>query len=74
MKDFYAVRGLIKASKYRTEGNFAKIMDLSSRSLSLKLNGERAFTLPEVQLMVSLLEIPTNRIQYYFFGNTVQNN
>lgn len=58
--------------KYKTRGKFAEAMDISERSLSLKLNGKVPFTQQEILKACELLEIDNSDIGIYFFTAIVQ--
>ena len=47
-------------------------MNLSERSMSLKLNNKRRFTQPEIVKACEILEIPLNESASYFFVLVVQ--
>lgn len=53
--------------KFGTQGKFAEAMDLSERSVSLKLNNQVGWKQNEITLATKLLEIPFDEIQDYFF-------
>lgn len=57
-----------------TQSRFAKLMDLSERSISLKLNGKIPWTQVEMQKAIEILEIPLEEIQNYFFRFQVHKN
>ena len=60
--------------KFSTQGHFAEKMEVSERSLSLKLNGKRPFKQGEITKACQLLEIDDAEIPAYFFTLKVQNN
>lgn len=51
-----------------TQAAFAEKIGLSERSVSLKLNGKRAWKQGEIGEACKILEIPTNQIDQYFFA------
>ncbi len=53
--------------KFGTQLAFAQAMELSERSVSLKLNNKVPFTQPEISKAIVLLEANENDIQPYFF-------
>lgn len=57
---------------FGTQGNFAKAMGMSERTLSLKMNCSRAWKQPEIVLACHLLGIDTSKIGIYFFTRKVQ--
>lgn len=65
--------GLIVA-KYRTRSAFAKALNISERSLSLKLNNKVPFTQKEIDNAVELLGIRATQISSYFFNKNVKGN
>ena len=52
--------------KYGTQKAFAKALNISERSLSLKMNSKRDFTGPELIEMVRLLHINPIEFGTYF--------
>ncbi len=59
---------------YKTRANFAKALDLSERSLSLKLNNKVGWKQKEIAKAIELLKIDESEILLYFFDIEVQNN
>ncbi|MFT8392671.1 MAG: DUF739 family protein [Liquorilactobacillus ghanensis] len=57
---------------YGTQYNFAKALEVSERTLSLKLNNKRAWTQTEMSKCIKLLNIPEKNIPQYFFASKVQ--
>lgn len=57
---------------YGTQYNFAKEMNLSERSLSLKLNNKVRWKDTEISKASSLLSIDEAEIPKYFFKQKVQ--
>ncbi len=51
-----------------TQANFAEKIGLSERTVSLKLNGKRAWKQPEISAACQILRIPTSEIDQYFFA------
>lgn len=70
--DYSKLRGKI-VEKFGTQTEFSKAMNLSERTMSLKLNGERAWKQDEICRAVGLLELSNEDIQDYFFTLKVQN-
>ncbi|MDE5779165.1 MAG: DUF739 family protein [Lachnospiraceae bacterium] len=62
------------AEKYGSQVKFAENLGLSTRSISLKLNGKRQFKQSEITQICSMLDIPENEIASYFFSIKVQNS
>lgn len=60
------LRGLIK-EKGLTESDLAKEINLSSSSLSCRLNGKTDWTVPEVRAVCDVLGIEKSEISKYFF-------
>lgn len=60
------LRGLIK-EKGLSESELAKEINLSSSSLSLRLNGKVDWTVPEVRAICDVLQIDKSDISQYFF-------
>lgn len=56
-------------SQYR----FAEAMEWSDRTLSLKMNGIRAWKQTDICKAISLLHLNENDIPSYFFAEKVQN-
>lgn len=69
--NYNKLRGKI-VEKTRTNKEFAERMNMSERTLSLKLNGERAWKQPEIVKAISLLGLTPEDIQPYFFNIEVQ--
>lgn len=69
--DYRKLLGKI-VEKYGTQIEFAKAMELSERSLSLKLNGKVHFKQTEIVKACQLLNINTADIADYFFNYKVQ--
>lgn len=57
-----------------TNKQFAKLMELSERSLSLKINNKVPFSQSEIDRAVEILGIKQSDIFNYFFTRKVQNN
>lgn len=58
--------------KFKSQTKFAEAMDLSTRSLSLKLNNERDFKQKEISKACQLLVIEADEIADYFFTPEIQ--
>lgn len=69
--DYNKLRGRI-VEKYGSQMSFAKAMDMSERTLSLKMSGKRAWKQPEMCLAIALLELSESDIKDYFFTLKVQ--
>lgn len=69
--DYSKLKGRI-VEKCGCQQNFAKLVGLSERSISLKLNNERFFKQSEIQKCIEVLEIKYEDIQKYFFTQKVQ--
>ena len=57
---------------FGSQQKFAKAMDWSERTLSLKLNGNRAWKQPDIMKAIRLLQLSVSDIQEYFFTMEVQ--
>lgn len=64
--DYSKLNGLI-IEKCNSQGGFAKEMDLSERSVSLKLNGKVGWKQSEIDRACNLLGIESKYIGLYFF-------
>lgn len=62
--------GRIK-EKFKTQERFAEAMNMSPRSISLKLNNKREWKQNEIDKACELLEIPTSEIGEFFFLPTL---
>ena len=51
---------------------FAKAMNWSERTLSLKINGKRSWKQPDIMKAVRILKLSESDIQEYFFDVKVQ--
>ena len=60
------LRGLIR-EKGLSEADFAKKINLSSSSLSCRLNGKVDWTIPEVRAACEILNINHTDVSKYFF-------
>lgn len=69
--DYSALEKLIK-SVYGTISAFGKAMNLSERTMSLKMNSLIPWTQPEMEEAAELLGFPKADIQIYFFTLKVQ--
>lgn len=70
--DYSKLNGRI-VEKCGNQGNFAKQMELSERSISLKLNNKISWKQLEIQKAIDVLGLTTNQIKDYFFTPKVQN-
>lgn len=70
--DYSKLNGRI-VEKCGSQGNFAKQMELSERSISLKLNNKISWKQLEIQKAIDVLGLTTNQIKDYFFTPKVQN-
>lgn len=70
--DYSKLKGKI-VEKFSTQYAFAKEFGWSERTLSLKLNGNRAWKQPDICKAIELLGLTKNDIQEYFFDEKVQN-
>ncbi|WP_307975902.1 DUF739 family protein [uncultured Streptococcus sp.] len=69
--DYSKLLGRI-TEKFGTQANFSQAMELSERSISLKLNNKVSWKDEEIARAVELLEIDFNEIPLYFFKYKVQ--
>lgn len=69
--DYSKLRGRI-VEKFGSQMSFAKAMDISERTLSLKMSGKRTWKQPEICLAINLLGLSNDDIQDYFFTLKVQ--
>ncbi len=65
------LRGRI-IEKFGTQGKFARALQVSERTLSLKLNNKIFFSQDEIKKASELLNISLEEIQIYFFRKKVQ--
>ncbi|MBE5928478.1 MAG: DUF739 family protein [Lachnospiraceae bacterium] len=70
--DYSKLRGRI-VEIFGNQGAFARAMGWSERTLSLKMNGIRAWKQTDICKAVKLLHLNENDIQLYFFTIQVQN-
>lgn len=70
--DYRKLSGRIR-EKYRTQAEFSKAMNMSERSISLKMCGKRAWTQSEIDRAVACLALTEQDIPDYFFKKEVQN-
>lgn len=71
--DYCRLLGKI-TEKTGTQANFAKKMQISERSVSLKLNNKVAFKQDEIMRACETLDIPNAEIGKFFFTEKVQLN
>lgn len=57
---------------FDNQRNFAKAMELSERSISLKMSGKRAWKQTDITKACILLDIKEENIPLYFFNAKVQ--
>ncbi|MGK0575552.1 DUF739 family protein [Macrococcus capreoli] len=69
--DYSTLNGRI-IEKYGTQFNFAIAMNMSERSLSLKLNNKVSWRNTDMFKAIELLSIPKREIHQYFFKPKVQ--
>lgn len=69
--DYSRLRGRI-IEKFGTQMSFAEAMDISERTLSLKLSGKRMWKQSEICLAINLLGLSEDDIKEYFFTLKVQ--
>lgn len=70
--DYSKLRGRI-IEKFSNQSAFAKAMNISERTLSLKLCGKRDWKQPEICDAIRLLGLSEDSIKDYFFTLKVQN-
>lgn len=66
MYDYSKLNGRI-VEIFGTQGKFSEAMELSERSISLKLNNRVPFSQNDIKKSVELLNIPIGEISDYFF-------
>lgn len=71
-RDYSKLKGKI-IEKYKTQSAFAEAMNLSNRTISLKLKGKIDFNQKDIVKAVELLELDEFEIPIYFFTNKDQN-
>lgn len=71
MYDYSKLQGKI-IEKYNNNYIFAEKMNLSERTMSLKLNNKVDFKQKEIIKACKLLKIPNKEISDYFFKKKVQ--
>ena len=71
MTDLSKLKGRI-IEKFQHYNRFAEAMKMSTRSLSMKLNGIREFKPSEIVRALELLELTTEDVGPYFFTPKVQ--
>ena len=69
--DYSKLRGRI-IEKFGSQMSFAEAMDISERTLSLKLSGKRMWKQSEICLAINLLGLSDEDIKDYFFVLKVQ--
>lgn len=71
--DYAKLNGRI-IEKCGSQGEFAKRMGLSERTVSQKLNNKIAWKQSEIQKAIVILELTVEEIPLYFFTILVQSN
>ena len=71
MFDYSKLNGRIREI-FGSQANFAKAMDWSERTTSLKLNNHRTWSQQDINKASNVLEIPVYEIGDYFFTTKVQ--
>lgn len=71
--DYSKLKGRI-VECYKNQSNFARVMRLSERTISLKLNNRVPFTDQDIAKWCSKLKIPLEKVDLYFFTPCVQKN
>lgn len=71
-RDYSKLRGKI-IEVFGTMSKYAKAMNYSERTVSLKINGRIDFTQSDITKSVNLLGLQDEEIPIYFFTNKVQN-
>lgn len=71
--DYNKLKGKI-IEKFGNQLEFAKAMNWSERTTTLKLNSKVYWKQPEINKAMKLLEIPNDELQVYFFTQVVQKN
>lgn len=66
MYDYSKLNGRI-VEIFGTQGKFSEAMELSERSISLKLNNRVPFSQNDIKKSAELLNIPIGEISDYFF-------
>ena len=69
--DYSKLRGRI-IEKYGSQLLFARAMNISDRTLSLKLTGQREWKQSDICLAIKLLELSDTDTVDYFFKQKVQ--
>lgn len=69
--DYSMLNGKI-ISKYKTHGAFARAMGFSITTESKKMNGKSDWRRPQIIKACSLLDIPIDEVDIYFFTTEVQ--
>lgn len=69
--DYDKLRGRI-IERFGTQREFARVLQVSERTLSLKLNNKIFFSQDEIKKASELLNISLEEIQIYFFRKKVQ--
>jgi hypothetical protein len=69
--DYSKLKGKI-VEKFGSQIMFSEAMDMSTRTMSLKLNGKRLWRQDEICKAIQLLELSDTDIQAYFFSQKVQ--
>ena len=69
--DYSKLEGRI-VEKCGTRKKFGEKLNVSERTLSLKLNNKLSWKQSEINKAIDILEIPENEIHMYFFTQKVQ--
>ena len=71
--DYTRLKGRI-VEKFSTQARFARAMEMSERSMSLKMKGKRPWKQEEISRACEMLAIEDREIPVYFFTIEVQRN
>jgi len=71
--DYSKLRGKIKEI-FNTQSEFADALNISSTTLSYKLNNQSDFTREELDRAIEILHLDKNEIMDIFFTKQVENN
>lgn len=69
--NYSKLRGRI-VEKFRTQAEFAKAMNMSERTLSLKMQGKISWKQADIMKALEVLELDMSDVQDYFFVLEVQ--
>ncbi len=61
----------IMVEKGYTQADLAKLLNISEQTMNYKINNRREFKASEIQMLIKILEIPSEQVDGIFFVHDV---